>query len=143
MIQVFLKNGYYIQTQISDFGTMSPSMIKYCEPSDIWFAKKKRKGIKIRIVARLNKILNDIKKGIQKELSDFQNLLGKIKEIVHQYIPNLKTPICKFIDGGELSEIEKIAYSNYSTYTGDLRHLFLFYDWNRVKEIEEKYSIQI
>ena len=142
MIQVFLEDGYYIQTQISDFDTMSPSTIKYCKPSDIWFAKKKRKGIKIRLVARLNKIFLNIKKGIQKELSDFQNLLGKIKERVHQYIPNLKTPICKLIDGGELSEIEQIAYSNYSNYKGDLRHLFLFYDWNIVNEIEEKYGIQ-
>jgi hypothetical protein len=142
MILVFLENLYYIQTQISDFDTMSPSMIKYCKPSDIWFVKKSRKGIKIRLVARLNRIFNEIKKGIQKVFSDFQNLLGKIKERVHQYIPNLKTPICRMIDCGELSEIEKTAYSKYSTYKGNLRHLFLFYNWNKVNEIEEKYSIQ-
>lgn len=61
MIQVFLEDGYYIQIQISDFDTMSPSTIKYYKPSDKWFAKKKRKGIKIRIVARLNKIFQNMK----------------------------------------------------------------------------------
>jgi hypothetical protein len=142
MILVFLEDLYYIQTQISDFDTISPSMIKYCKPSDIWFTKKRRKGVKIRLVARLNRIFNEIKKGIQKVLLDFQNILGKIKERVHQYIPNLKTPICRMIDGGELSEIEKTAYSKYSTYKGNLHHLFLFYNWNIVNEIEEKYSIQ-
>ena len=40
---------------------MSPSTIKYFKPSDKWFAKKKRKGIKIRIVARLNKIFKNMK----------------------------------------------------------------------------------
>jgi hypothetical protein len=44
-------------------------------------------------------------------------------------------------DGDEISEIEKFLYSNYSNYKGDLRHLFLFYDWNKVNEIERKYSI--
>jgi len=141
MIQVFLDGGYYIQTQISDFDTIAPSAIKNCKPSDIWFAKKKRKGIKTRIVLRLNKIFHYIKKGIQKKLSDFQNLTGKVKDRVHQYIPNLKTPICKLTDGDELSKMEKFLYSNYSDYKGDLRHLFLFYDWNMVNEIQRKYGI--
>jgi hypothetical protein len=43
--------------------------------------------------------------------------------------------------GDEVSEFEKFLYSNYSNYKGDLRHLFLFYDWNIVNEIERKYSI--
>ena len=112
-----------------------------CKSFDIWFAKKKRKGIKTRIVLRLNKIFQDIKKGIQRKLSDFQNLSGKIRGRVHQYIPNLKTPICKLTDGCELSKIEKFLYSNYSNYKGDLRHLFLFYDWNTVNETQRKYGI--
>ena len=138
MIKVFLEDGYYIQTQISDFDTISPSAIHNCKSFDIWFAKKKRKGIKTRIVLRLNKIFQDIKKGIQRKLSDFQNLSGKIRGRVHQYIPNLKTPICKLTDGCELSKIEKFLYSNYSNYKGDLRHLFLFYDWNTSKRNSEK-----
>jgi hypothetical protein len=141
MIQVFIEGGYYIQTQISDFDTIAPSAINNCNPSDIWFAKKRRKGIKTRIVSWLKKIFHDIKIGIQKKLSDFQNLPGKIIDRVHHYIPNLKTPICRMTDGDELSEIEKILYSNYSNYKGDLRHLFLFYDWNIVNEIERKYCI--
>jgi len=141
MIKVFLEDGYYIQTQISDFDTIAPSAIHNCKSFDIWFAKKKRKGIKTRIVLRLNKIFQDIKKGIQRKLSDFQNLSGKIRGRVHQYIPNLKTPICKLTDGCELSKIEKFLYSNYSNYKGDLRHLFLFYDWNTVNETQRKYGI--
>ena len=67
MIQVFLDGGYYIQRLIFDFDTIAPSAIKNCKPSDIWFAKKKRKGIKTWIVLRLNKIFHNIKKGIQKK----------------------------------------------------------------------------
>ena len=37
--------------------------------------------------------------------------------------------------------MEKLLYSNYSDYKGDLRHLFLFYDWNMVNEIQRKYGI--
>lgn len=86
--------------------------------------------------------MNDVKTGLQKKISDFQTFLSEIKDRVHQYIPNLKTPVCKLIDGGELSEIEKVSYSNFSDYKGDLRHLFLFYDWDIVNEIEAKYGIQ-
>jgi|LGVE01.1.fsa_nt_gb hypothetical protein len=141
MSQVFLDDEYYIQTQILDFDTTAPSAIKNCKSSDIWFAEKKRKGIKTRMVLRLNKIFHNIKKGIQNKLSDFQNFPGKIRDRVHQYIPNLKTPICKLTDGDELSEMEKFLYSNYLDYKGDLRHLFLFYDWNIVNEIQRKYGI--
>ncbi|HJH30707.1 MAG TPA: transposase [Methanosarcinaceae archaeon] len=90
----------------------------------------------------MNKIFHNVKTGIQKKLSDFQNLLDKIKDRVHQYIPNLKTPVCKLIDAGELSEIENVAYSNFPGYKGDLHHLFLFYNWDVVNKIEEKYGIQ-
>lgn len=68
MIQVFLDGKYYIQTQILDFDTTAPSTIKNCKSSDIWFAEKKRKGIKTRMVLRLNKIFHNIKKGIQNKL---------------------------------------------------------------------------
>ena len=142
MIQVFKEDGYYIQAQIYDFYTILPSTIKNCKPSDIWFAKKKGKGIKTRIEKRFNNIINAIVKGIQKKLSEFHKLPDRIKNRVHQYIPNFKTPICKFIGGDELSEIERIAYFNYSAYKGDIRHLFLFYDWSIINEIEEKYGIK-
>ena len=56
----------------------------------------------------MNKIFYNVKTGIQKKLSDFQNLLDKIKDRVHQYIPNLKTLVCKLIDAGELSKIENV-----------------------------------
>lgn len=32
--------------------------------------------------------------------------------------------------------------TNYSDYKCDIRHLFLFYDWNIINEIEEKYGIK-
>ncbi len=84
MIQVFLDGECYIQTQIFDFDTTAPSAIKNCKSSDIWFVKKKRKGIKTRMVSQLNKIFHNIKKGIQKKLSDFQNFPGKMRDRVHQ-----------------------------------------------------------
>ena len=142
MIQVFTEDGYYIQVQISDFDTKSPSSIKDCKPSDIWFAKKKGKSIKTRLISRINKIFRDVKTGIQKQLSDFQQFLSEMKGRVQHYVPNFKTLVCKLIDGGELSKTEKIAYSNISAYKGDIRHLFLFYNWDIVNEIENKYAIQ-
>jgi len=142
MIQVFSEGRCYIQTQISDFDTKSTSSIKDSKPSDIWFTKIKRKLIKTRIISRMNRIFHDLRTGIQKKLSEFQNSLDSLKGRVHQYVPNLKTPVCKMIDDEKLSKIEKIAYSNFLNYTGDIRHQFQYYDWDIVDKIEKKYAIQ-
>lgn len=107
MIQVFIEGGYYIQAQISDFDTKSPSSIKDCKPFDIWFAKKKGKSIKTRLTSRINKIFYNVKRGIQKQLSDFQKFLNEIKGRVQHYVPNFKTLVCKLIDSGKLSKTEK------------------------------------
>ena len=33
-----------------------------------------------------------------------------------------------------------LVYACYSEYKGDIRHLFMFYDWNKVDEIENKFN---
>lgn len=138
MIQVFSKNGFTIQYQISDFGTKISFESTNWQSFHICFAKKRKKNSKKRINLRLKKIMDDIKKGIQKTMTDFQGLVTKIKEKIHKYVPRIKTPFYKIYEGDELSTIEKVSY-NYSTeYKGDIRHLFLFYDWKKVDEIEKK-----
>ncbi len=93
--------------------------------------------------AWLNKILIDIKKGIQKQITDFQGLLDKIKDRVSKYVPRLKTAYCRIYEGDKITETEKISYECYRDYTGDIRHLYLFYDWKKVDEIEKKYADKI
>jgi hypothetical protein len=143
LIQVFTKDGFYIQYQLPDFVGQTSFASKNWKPYHICFSKKREKKKTQQITARLNKILSDIKKGIQKQLTDFLGLLDKIKDRVNKYIPRLKTAFCKRYDGSKITETEKIAYEFYPDYKGDIRHLYLFYDWNKVDEIEKKYADKI
>jgi hypothetical protein len=143
LIQVFTKDGFYIQYQLPDFIGQTSFASKNWKPYHICFSKKREKKKTQQITARLNKILSDIKKGIQKQLTDFLGLLDKIKDRVNKYIPRLKTAFCKRYDGSKITETEKISYEFYPDYKGDIRHLYLFYDWNKVDEIEKKYADKI
>ncbi len=143
MIQVYTKGGFYIQFQIPDFIGQISFASKNWRPYHICFAKKREKKKTQQIPAWLNKILADIKKGIQKQISDFLGLLDKIKDRVSKYIPRLKTAFCKRYEGNKITETEKIAFDNYPGYKGDIRHLYQFYDWKKVDEIEKKYAQKI
>lgn len=140
MIQVFTKVGYYIQTQITDFDILVTFACKNWKSFHICFAKKKKKSKNNQIHLRLNKILNQIEKGIQKKITDFYEVLNKIVDRVHTYIPRLKTPICQPNNNIKLTEIEKSSYAHSLEYKGDIRHLFMFYDWNKIDKIENKYD---
>ncbi len=143
MIQVFTKGGFYIQYQLSDFIGQVSFANKNWRLYHICFAKKREKKKTQQIKARLNKILSDIEKGIQKQITDFLGLLDKIKERVSKYISRLKTPFCKRYEGDKITETEKTSYECYPDYKGDIRHLYLFYDWNKVDEIEKEYADKI
>ncbi len=142
MIQFFTKGGFYIQFQLPDFVGQVSFASKNWQPFHIFFAKKREKKKTQQIEARLNKILSDIKKGIQKQISDFPGLLDKIKDRVSKYIPRLKTAFCRRYEGDKITETEKIAFENYPGYKGDIRHLYQFYDWKKVDEIEKKYALK-
>ena len=62
---------------------------------------------------RRQKIINDIEKGIQKQITDFLGLLDKIKDRVSKYIPRLKTAFCRRYEGEKITETEKISYECY------------------------------
>jgi hypothetical protein len=143
LIQVFTKGGFYIQYQLSDFFGKLSFACKNWRPYHICFAKKREKKKTQQIRARLNKILSEIEKGIQKQITDFLGLLDKIKDRVSKYIPRLKTPLCKRYEGDKITETEKISYECYSNYNGDIRHLYQFYDWNKVDKIEKEYANKI
>ncbi|MDW7727804.1 MAG: hypothetical protein SCH70_11970 [Candidatus Methanoperedens sp.] len=140
MIQVFKKVGFYIQIQITDFGIIVSFASKNWKSFYICFTKKRKESDKNHIRLRLSKIYSLIEEGIQKQLTNFHEVLDKIIVRVHEYIPRLKTPVCKLNDNIKLSEIEKSSYVCYPEYKGDIRHLFMFYDWNKVDEIEKKYD---
>jgi len=61
LIQVFTKDGFYIQYQLPDFIGQVSFASKNWRPYHICFAKNKKKHFK-QVTARFNKILNDIKK---------------------------------------------------------------------------------
>jgi hypothetical protein len=143
LIQFFTKGGFYIQFQLPDFIGQASFASKNWKPFHICFAKKIEKKKTQQIIARLNKILSDIKKGNQKQLTDFLGLLDKIKERVSKYIPRLKTAYCRTYEGNKISETEKIAFEYYPDYKGDIRHLFRFYDWNKVDKIEKEFAVKI
>lgn len=143
MIQVYTKGGFYIQFQLPDFIGQISFASKNWRPYHICFAKKRERTKTQQIPAWLNKILADIKKGIQKQITDFLGLLDKIKDRVSKYIPRLKTAFCKRYEGDQITETEKIAFENYPGYKGDIRHLYQFYDWKKVDEIEKKYAQKI
>lgn len=143
MIQVFTKVGFYIQYQLFDFIGQISFACKNWRPYHICFAKKREKNRTKQTTSQLNKILDDIKKGIQKQLTDFLGLLDKIKDRVSQYVPRLKTAFCKRYEGDKITQTEKTAYEHYPNYKGDIRHLYLFYDWKRVDEIEKKFANKI
>ncbi len=143
MIQVYTKGGFYIQFQIPDFIGQVSFASKNWRPYHICFAKKREKKKTQQIPAWLNTILADIKKGFQKQLTDFQGLLEKIKDRVSKYVPRLKTAFCRKYEGDRITETEKTAYECYRGYSGDIRHLYLFYDWKKVDEIEKKYADNI
>ncbi len=142
MIQFFTKDGFYIQFQLPDFVGKVSFASKNWKPYHICFAKNRKKHIK-QLTVRLNKILDEIEKGIQKQITDFLGLLDKIKGRVSSYIPRLKTAFCKRYEGNKITRTEKIAYEHYPAYKGDIRHLYLFYDWNKIDEIEKKYASKI
>lgn len=142
MIQVFTKDGYYIQYQLSDFTGQISFASKNWRPYHICFAKNRRNHAK-QVTTGFEKILNDIKKGIQKQITDFLGLLDNIKERVNKYVPRLKTAFCKRYEGDKITETEKISYMHYPDYKGNICHLFLFYDWNKVDEIEKEFADNI
>lgn len=143
MIQVFTKDGFHIQYQLSDFVGQISFACKNWRPYHICFAKKREKKKIQQIRARLNKILSDIEKGVQKQITDFLGLLDKIKDRVSKYIPRLKTPFCKKYEGDKITETEKISYECYPNYNGDISHLYQFYDWIKVDKIEKEYADKI
>lgn len=143
MIQVFTKVGFYIQYQLPDFIGQVSFASRNWKPYHICFTKKREKKKNKHLTSRLKKILNEIEKGIQRQLTDFVGLLDKIKKRVSKYIPRLKTAFCKKYEGDKITEIEKISYESYPSYKGDIRHLFLFYDWKRVDQIEKEYADKI
>ncbi len=143
MIQVFTKGGFYIQFQLPDFVGQVSFASKNWQPFHICFAKKREKKKIQQLTTRLNKILNEIKKGIQKQITDFLGLLDKIKERVSKYVPRLKTAFCRRYEGDKITETEKIAFENYPGYKGDIRNLLQFYDWKKVDGIEKKYADKI
>lgn len=143
MIQFFTKGGFYIQFQLSDFVGQVSFASKNWRPFHICFAKKREKKKTQQIKERFNKILSEIKKGNQKQISDYLGLLDKIKDRVSKYIPRLKTAFCRKYEGDKITETEKIAFEFYPDYKGDIRHLFLFYDWRKVDEIEKKHANKI
>ncbi len=83
--------------------------------------KKRKKNV------RMKKILLEIASGVQKTLDMFTNVLRKVKERVSKYVPSFKTPKALPYTGDKLTEIEKISYQCKTTYRGNIRHLFLFY----------------
>ncbi len=119
MIQVFTKVGFYIQYQLPDFVGQVSFASKNWRPYHICFAKKREKKKTQQIIARLNKILSDIKKGIQKQITDFLGLLDKIKDRVSTYIPRLKTAFCRRYEGDKITKTEKIAYEHCPDYNLD------------------------
>jgi Transposase DDE domain/Transposase domain (DUF772) len=143
LFQVFTKVGYYIQYQLSDFVGQLSFASKNWRPYHICFAKKRKTKKTKRINKQFNKIINDIEKGIQKQITDFLGLLDKIKDRVSKYIPRLKTAFCRRYEGEKITETEKISYECYPDYDGDIRHLYLFYDWNKIDDIEKKYAGKI
>ncbi len=143
MIQVFTKVGFYIQYQLSDFVGRLSFASKNWRPYHICFAKKREKKKTKQINTQLKKILSDIEKGIQKQITDFLGLLDKLKERVSNYIPRLKTAFCRRYEGEKITETEKISYEYYPAYDGDIRHLYLFYNWNKIDDIEKKYTGKI
>jgi hypothetical protein len=143
LIQFFTKGGFHIQFQLPDFVGQVSFASKNWRPFHICFAKKREKRKTQQIEERLNKILSEIKKGIQKQISNFLGLLDKIKERVSKYVPRLKTAFCRKYEGDKITEIEKISFESFPDYKGDIRHLFLFYNWKKVDEIEKKYADKI
>ncbi|MDW7726137.1 MAG: hypothetical protein SCH70_03340 [Candidatus Methanoperedens sp.] len=143
MIQFFTKGGFSIQYQLSDFVGQISFASKNWRPYHICFAKKREKKKTQQLPARLNRILSDIKKGIQKQITDFLGILNKIKDRVSKYTPRLKTAFCKIYDGDKITETEKTSYECYPDYKGDIRHLYLFYDWKKVDKIEKEYADKI
>ncbi len=143
MIQFFTKDGFHIQFQLSDFVGQMSFASKNWRSFHICFAKKREKKKTQQITERLNKILTEIKKGIQKQISDFLGLPDKLKERVSKYVPRLKTAFCRRYEGDKITELEKISFEYFPDYKGDIRHLFLFYDWKKVDEIEKKYADKI
>jgi hypothetical protein len=127
LIQVYTKGGFYIQFQIPDFIGQVSFASKNWRPYHICFAKKREKKRIQQISAWLNKILADIKKRIQKQLTDFQGLLEKIKDRVSKYVPRLKTASCRKYEGDRITETEKTAFENYPGYKSDIRHLYLYF----------------
>ncbi len=107
MIQFFTKDGFYIQFQLSDFVGQMSFASKNWRSFHICFAKKREKKKTQQILERLNKIISEIKKGNQKQISDYLGLLDKIKDRVSKYIPRLKTAFCKKYEGDKITEIEK------------------------------------
>ena len=93
--------------------------------------------------SEINQNLSEIKKGNQKQISDYPGLLDKIKDRVSKYIPRLKTAFCKKYEGDKITETEKIAFEFYPDYKGDIRHLFLFYDWRKVDDFENPKLAQV
>ena len=143
MIQFFTKDGFHIQFQLPDFVGQASFASKNWRPFHICFAKKREKKKTQQIKERLNKILSEIKKGIQKQISDFLGLLDKIKERVSKYVPRLKTAFCRKYEGDKITEIEKISFECFPEYKGDIRHLFLFYDWKKVDKIEKNMQTKL
>ena len=54
--------------------------------------------------SEINQNLSEIKKGNQKQISDYPGLLDKIKDIVSKYIPRLKTAFCKKYERDKITE---------------------------------------
>ena len=124
MILIVMKEKFYIQAQINDFLGRFLLHIKRMRSISKKFSKALR---------RLERMKQAIKAGVQKLIEHFYP-----KERPHRYVPRLKTPRCRSYKGGKLTATEKTAYQNIPSYRGSLRHLFLFYPWERLDRFEKE-----
>jgi hypothetical protein len=123
MILLVSKEKFVIQAQITDFIGTFLLRIKKVRSK----AKNLSKGLR-----KLGKIKQAIKTGVQRLIEHFYP-----RERPHRYVPRLKTPKCRPHTGTKLTAVEKKAYQNLPSYRGDLRHLFLFYPWERLNRFEK------
>lgn len=122
VILFVLKDKLFIQTQIPDFAGKIALLINKVRSC----GKKLSKPLK-----RLQKIKEEIKRGVQRLIGHFI-----FRERPTRYVPRLKTPRCQPYKGSKLTPFERKAFQM-RKYRGELKHLFLFYPWERLNRFEK------